>query len=103
MLKIKQNDKVQVIAGKDRGKKGKVLRLFATENRAIVEGVNLIKKHQRRRQQDQQSGKVEVTAPISISNLAIVCKNCNQTTRVKTLILPDGAKSRTCKKCKQPL
>ena len=103
MAKVRRNDMVQVIAGKEKGKKGKVLRFFPMDNRAIVEGLNLVKKHQRRRQQEQQTGIAQISSPIHISNLMLICKNCNQPTRVGFLIAPDGTKSRICKKCKEPI
>ena len=103
MLKIKRNDIVEVITGKDRGKKGKVLRLYVEENRAIVEGINLVKKHRRRTQQDQQAGITDVPISIQLSNLMLICKNCNKLTKVGFITLSDGTKSRICKKCKQPV
>ncbi|MFC1658498.1 50S ribosomal protein L24 [Candidatus Omnitrophota bacterium] len=103
MPKIRRNDIVQVVVGKDAGKKGKVLQLFTGENRAIVEGINLVVKHQRRTQQDQQARITRIPAPINLSNLMLVCKNCSKPTRVGLKILPDASKSRICKKCKEPL
>jgi len=102
MFKIRRNDIVQVVAGRDEGKKGKVLRLFPKENRAIVEGINLVKKHQRRTQQDQQGGITQIPLPIHLANLMLVCKNCNKPTRAGFMILADGSTSRICKKCKEP-
>ena len=103
MHKIKRNDVVQVITGKDRDKKGKILHLFAGKKRAIVEGINLVKKHQRRTQQDQQGKIVQVPMAIHLSNLMLICKNCNRPRRTGFKILTDGTKSRICKKCKQPV
>ena len=103
MYKIKRNDTVQVIAGKDRGKRGKILHLFPNDNRAIVEGINLVKKHQRRTQQDQQGGITQIPLPIHLSNLLIICKNCNKPTRIGFMSSKDGTKSRMCRKCKEPI
>ncbi len=103
MRRIKRNDLVQVITGKDKGKKGKVLRLSAVSQRAIVEGINLVKKHQRKTQQDQQGGLVEVPASIHLSNLMLVCKNCNRPSKVGIMVMKDGAKSRMCRKCKEAI
>mgnify|MGYP000442140579 CR=1 FL=1 len=103
MYKIRRNDIVEVIAGKDKGKKGKVLRMFPNRERAIVEGINLVKKHQRRRQQEQQAGIVQIPLPLHISNLMLICKNCNRRTRAGFVIQSDGTKSRICKKCKEPI
>ncbi|MFH1577638.1 MAG: 50S ribosomal protein L24 [Candidatus Omnitrophota bacterium] len=102
MLRIKRNDTVKVISGKDKGKKGKILHLFPGNKSVIVEGINLVKKHRRKTQQDQQGGIAEIPSPISTSNLMLVCKSCNQKTRVKFIISADRAKSRLCKKCLAP-
>lgn len=103
MFKIRKGDTVQVIKGKDAGKKGRILRLFPDSGRAIVEGVNLVKKHKRKTQQDQQGGIVSIEAPLSVSNLMLVCKSCSRPTRVGFKLEQDGSKSRFCKLCKQPV
>ena len=99
MIKIKRDDMVEVIAGKDKGKKGKVLRVFPKEDKAIVENINIIKKAQRRTQQDQKGGIIEVETPIRLSNLMIVCKQCGKRVRTKISVLKDKTKIRECKKC----
>lgn len=101
MYKIRKGDMVQVIAGDDKGKKGKVLRVFPEAKRALVEGINLVKKHKRKTQQDQQGGVVSIESPISIYNLMIFCKHCNRPERVGFMVLNDGTKSRICKSCKE--
>jgi len=101
MLKIKQNDLVQSIKGRDRGKKGKVLEILPGGKRALVEGVNLVKKHKRKTQQDQQGGVISIESSIAVSNLMLVCKSCNRPARVGIKILNDGNKSRYCKSCKE--
>ncbi|MBL7151074.1 MAG: 50S ribosomal protein L24 [Candidatus Omnitrophica bacterium] len=101
MFKIKKGDTVQIIAGKDRGKKGKVLELLPEGRRALVEGLNLVKKHKRQTRQDQQGGIVSIEAPLSISNLMVFCKQCNRPVRVGFTVLKDGSKSRFCKSCKE--
>ncbi len=101
MFKIRKNDLVQVIKGKDKGKKGKVLRFFPDSKRAIVEGINTVKQFKRKTQQDPQGGIVSVEAPISISNLAFFCKKCNRGVRLGYMLLKDGEKSRFCKSCKE--
>jgi large subunit ribosomal protein L24 len=103
MLKIKKGDMVEVIKGKDRGKRAKVLRTFPLESRVIVEGINLAKKHRRKTREDQQGGIVSIEVPISISNLMLFCKNCNRRTRTGFIILKDGTKSRICKDCKEAI
>ena len=101
MAKIKKNDTVMVIAGKDKGKTGKVLILSSTVNKAIVEGVNFVKKHVKKTKEDQQGGILQKEAPIAISNIALFCKKCNAPTKVGYSILKDSSKSRFCKKCNE--
>jgi large subunit ribosomal protein L24 len=101
MNKIRIGDTVQVIKGKDRGKKGKLLRINVQTRRASVEGVNLLKQFRRRTQQDQQGGIVSVEGPMDIANLMLVCKSCGRPTRVGFKVLQDGTKSRFCKSCKE--
>lgn len=101
MAKLKKNDMVAVTAGKDKGKTGKVLKMFPSESSAIVEGVNFVKKHMRRTREDQQGGIIQKESPIDISNLALFCKGCNKPTKVGYNILKDGSKSRYCKRCNE--
>lgn len=97
MLRIKKNDKVIVIAGKDRGKTGKVLEVFPGQDRVLVETINKVKKAQRRTQQNQKGGIIDIEAPIHISNVMLVDKK-NKPTRFKASILKDGNKVRLGKK-----
>jgi large subunit ribosomal protein L24 len=101
MFKIRKDDLVEVIKGKDRGKRARVLKIIPIGERAIVEGINLAKKHRRRTREDQQGGIVSIEIPMSLSNLMLFCKNCNRRTRVGFTILKDGTKSRICKRCKE--
>ena len=98
MLRIKKNDKVMVITGKDKGKTGKVLRVFPEANRVLVEKINVVKKAKRKTQQDQQGGFVEIEVPLHISNVMLVDKKTNQPTRFGVKILKDGTKVRYSKK-----
>jgi len=98
MLSIKKNDTVVVIAGKDKGKTGRVLRIFPKTNRALVEHVNLVKKTKRKTQQDQQGGFVEIEAAIHLSNIMLVDKKLNKPTRFGISVLKDGTKVRISKK-----
>ena len=91
MLKIKKNDTVICCSGKDKGKKGKVLAVLAAKNKAIVEGVNFIKKHARKTREDQQGGIIQREAPVQISNLKVICAKCNKATRVAFDHLKDHA------------
>ena len=101
MSKIKKNDTVVVLAGRDRGKTGKVLKMWSARNKAIVEGVNFVKKHTRRTREDQKGGIVTKESTIDLSNLAVFCKGCNRPTKVGTDALKDGTKTRFCKRCKE--
>ncbi|NQT32076.1 MAG: 50S ribosomal protein L24 [Candidatus Omnitrophica bacterium] len=103
MLHIKRNDMVKLLAGKDKGKTGKVLRIDLTTGRAIVQGVNFAKKHTKKTRQDEQGGIIQKESSINFSNLAVVCKGCNRPTRVGVDVLKDGSKARYCKKCKEVL
>ena len=98
MLQIKKNDKVMVVAGKDKGKVGKVLSVFTSSNRVLVENINMVKKAKRRSQQDQQGGFVELEAPINRSNVMLVDKKTGKATRFGVSILKDGSKVRISKK-----
>ncbi len=97
--KIRKGDLVLVIAGKDKGKTGKVTKVLPRENRVIVEGVNIVKRHMRARSQAQPSGIIEMAAPIHVSNVMLICPNCGEPTRVGFKITETGDKLRVCKKC----
>ncbi len=101
MTHIKKNDIVVVMTGKDKGKKGKVLRVFPLEKNALVEGVNYIKKHTRRTKQDNPGGIIQKEGPTHISNIMLHCSNCKKPVRTFFKILGDNSKIRLCKKCKQ--
>ena len=101
MQKIKKNDIVYVLAGKDKGKTGKVFRVMSKDNRALVEGVNYVKKHARKTKQDQQGGIVQKESPIHLSNLAPYCKTCSKPARLGINTLGDGTRARFCKRCKE--
>ena len=96
-LKIRKDDTVQVIAGKDKGKRGAVVRVIAKKDAVIVSGINMVKKAMRKRSQQDQGGIAEIEAPLNISNVAIVCKKCGPT---KIGYKIDGDKKvRVCRKC----
>jgi len=96
---IKKNDTVMVIAGKEKGKSGKVLRIVPKKDRAVVEKVNFIKRHMRPGAHSRQGGIIEKENPIHISNLMVVCGKCTDATRTGRRILEDGSRVRYCKKC----
>jgi large subunit ribosomal protein L24 len=99
-VKIKKNDEVVVIHGKDRGAKGKVLRVFPNAGTAIIERINMVKRHTRPNPSKQvQGGILEREAPIRLSNLKLVCPDCGKPTRVARKRLEDGRGVRVCKSC----
>jgi large subunit ribosomal protein L24 len=97
---IRKNDSVLVITGKDRGKKGRVLRMSAKKNGAFVEGVNMIKRHTKPNPQKQvKGGIVEKEAVVAVSNLMVICRECDKPSRVGYRRLDDGRKIRVCRRC----
>jgi len=103
MQKIKKNDIVQITKGKDKGKQGKIISIVKEGSCALVEGLNLFKKHKRQSRQDQKGGIISIEMPVSVSNLMIFCKHCSKPSRVGIMTLKDGTKSRFCKNCKEAL
>ena len=100
-FKLKKEDTVEVIAGKDKGKRGKILKIARDADRIVVEGVNIVKKAKKKRKQNDRGGIIEVEAALHASNLMIVCKKCGPT-RIGCKI--DGGKRvRVCKKCGEVL
>ena len=100
-LHIKKNDMVKIIAGKEQGKTGKVLRVLPEKSRVVIEGLNMIKRHTRPNQLYPEGGILEKEAPLSVSNVMLICGSCNQPTRTGTRLLEDGSKTRYCKKCNE--
>ena len=100
---IKKDDFVRVIAGKDRGKQGKVLRVFPKEQRVTVERINMIKRHTRATQKMQQGGIIEREGTIHISNVLLMCTKCDRGVRTGHRFLEDGKKVRVCSRCGEVL
>ena len=101
MSTIRKNDNVLVVTGRDRGKRGRVLRVIPAKDRVIVEGVNFIKRHTKPNpQRNVKGGIVEREAPLDASNVQIVCPECGAQTRVGRKLLDDGRRLRFCVKCK---
>ncbi len=98
-MKIRKNDTVLVIAGKDRGKKGKVRSAYPKDGRLLIDGINFIKRHTRATRQIRQAGIIEREAPIHVSNVMLLCSRCNHPTRIGFQILTDGRKVRVCRSC----
>jgi large subunit ribosomal protein L24 len=97
--KIKKNDMVMVITGRDRGKTGKVMRVLPERGRVVVERLNIVKRHSKSRGAASPGGIVEKEAPINISNVMIFCDRCNAPVRVGVKNAEDGTKSRNCRRC----
>ncbi|MCG8566878.1 MAG: 50S ribosomal protein L24 [Desulfobacterales bacterium] len=102
-IRIKKDDKVKVLTGKDKGKIGKVLKVNKKTNRVVVENINVVKVHQRPTQANPQGGIVEKAMPVNVSNLMIMCNSCVKPTRVGIKQLEDGKRVRICKKCEQQI
>jgi len=100
-MKIRKDDTVVIITGKDRGKKGKVRRALPNEDRVIVEGLNMIKRHSRASRATRQGGIIELEAPIRVSNVMLICDKCGNPTRVNFRFLDDGKKVRICNSCRE--
>jgi len=98
-LGIKKNDTVQVIAGDERGKTGRVIAVHKGRNRLLVERLNMIKKHMKPNKNQTQGGIIEKEGPIHMSNIMLVCSKCNKATRINHNVLENGKKIRACKKC----
>jgi large subunit ribosomal protein L24 len=97
---LRVNDKVEVIAGKDKGRVGKILRIEKENDRLVVERINLIKKHQKATEATQSGQIIEKEAGLHVSNVMLVCPECSETVRIGKKLLEDGTKVRMCKKCK---
>lgn len=97
MKKIAKSDSVLILSGKYKGRTGKVLKVFPEKGRAVVEGVNFIKRHTKPTQELPQGGIVEKEAPLNVSNLKVICPKCNRPTRIGVKILEDKSKVRYCK------
>jgi large subunit ribosomal protein L24 len=102
-MKLKKGDRVRVISGKDLGKEGEVTRVYPAENKVIVDGVNIAKRHTRAQGQTMQGGIIDKDMPLHASNVAIVCGGCNQVTRIGHRFEGDGTKVRVCRKCGKDL
>lgn len=102
-IRIKKDDKVKVLTGKDKGKIGKVLKVAKKTNRIIVENINMVKVHQRPSQENPQGGIVEKTMSMDVSNLMLMCNSCVKPTRIGIKQLEDGKRVRVCKKCNQQI
>ena len=101
-MRLREGDTVQVIAGKDKGKESRIIKVFPAKNRIIVENVNTAKKHQRPQGQQMQGGIIDKDMPIDASNVMIVCPDCGPT-KIGYRVDSDGRKHRVCRKCGREL
>ncbi|MBI3322971.1 MAG: 50S ribosomal protein L24 [Candidatus Omnitrophica bacterium] len=99
MFRVKRDDQVLVISGKDRGKRGKVRRVFPEDGRVVVEGMNLVKRHMRRSEANPQGAILSKEGRLPMDRVIPVCPKCNRGVRVGFKILQDGSKQRTCRRC----
>lgn len=103
MIRVRKNDTVMIIKGKDNGKTGRVMKILPGVGKAIVEGRNFIKKHAHKTQKNPQGGIIQIESPIALSNIMPVCPKCNKPVRVGIAAGKDGKKTRICMKCKEAL
>ena len=100
-MKIRKDDSVIIIAGKDRGKKGKVRRVIRKQHRVVVDGLNMIKRHSRASRGTRQAGIIELEGPMDVSNVQLFCDKCSSRARIGFRFLDDGRKVRICSSCKE--
>jgi large subunit ribosomal protein L24 len=101
-MRIKKGDLIKKITGKDKGKEGKVIRTIPSEGRIVVEKMNMVKKHKKKRREGEKGQRIEAPAPFDVSNAMIVCPACGKTTRVSYAFV-NKKKVRICKKCKKEM
>ncbi len=101
-MKIKKGDTVKIISGKNRSKTGKVIKVLPKENKVMIEGVNIYKKHVRPKREGEKGEVVEITRPLHASNVSLICSHCSKNTRIG-FIVENKKKIRVCKKCRSTL
>ena len=100
-MRIRTGDTVLVIAGRDKGKTGRVERQFPSKDRVVVEGVNVVTKHMQARPGIRQSGRIQMEAPLHVSNVVLICNKCNRPTKPRITFLETGNRVRSCAKCQE--
>lgn len=98
-MKLKKGDQIIVIQGKDKGRKGKIEKAFSKAGKVLIPSINVYKKHARQQSEKKPGGIIEITKPLSASNVALICPKCNQPTRVGYQVDKAGSKNRICRKC----
>lgn len=101
-MKLKKGDEIKVVTGKDKGKTGKIEKVFSKENKILIPGINQYKRHMKARSQNQPSEIITITKPLSVANVRLVCAKCHELTRVGFQIEKEE-KIRICKKCEQKI
>ncbi len=101
MQRIQSGDQVEVLTGKDQGKRGRVMRVIKADGKVVVDSINVVKRHQRPMPPMQPGGIIEMPAPLATSNVMLVCPHCDQAARIGYRILDDGSKGRVCKHCQE--
>jgi len=104
-MKIRKGDSVIIISGKDKLKKGKVLKVFPKENKILIEGLNLRKKHIKPKKSGEKGQTIQISIPVNVANVKLICPKCSQAVRIGYKIVDKtlGSKFRTCKKCRQEI
>jgi large subunit ribosomal protein L24 len=100
-LHVKKNDMVMIMTGKEKGKTGKIIKVFTDKGRVLVENLNVVKRHSRPTRANAQGGIIEKEAPLASSNVLLFCTACSKPTRTGKRLLEDGSKARFCKKCNE--
>lgn len=101
-MKFRKGDQVKITAGKDKGKTGKIEKVFSKEGVVLIPGVNMYKRHMKARDPKRPAGIIDIVKPIHVGNIAFICPKCNQQTRIG-FIFEDGKKVRVCRKCEQKI
>ena len=102
-MKIKKGDQVLIITGKDRLRKAKVIKVLPSQGRLVIEGINIVKRHQRPKSQGANGQVVEIPMSMDVSNVKLICPQCSQATRVGVKVVDSGRKVRICKKCQKEI
>ena len=100
-MKLKKGDTILVTVGKDKGRQGKIEKVYSKKKKALIQGLNVYKKHLKAQSKDKPGGIIEFSRPLPISNLVLVCPKCKKPTRVGYVFNKQNKKNRVCKKCKQ--
>ncbi len=102
-MRIRKGDTVLVIAGKEKGRKGRIDRIIPSKNRVVVEGLNMVIRHMRPRPDVRQAGRVQKESPIHVSNVMLICNKCEEPSRIRVSFLEDRRKVRVCLRCRETI